>query len=68
VITGYLIGLVATQWLIAVVAGKAMEVLWQVVKSDAIEARLAGGIVAGVGAFLVLETAEAATFAVLGLG
>ena len=67
VIAGYMIGLVATQWIIAVTAGKAMEVLWGVAHSEAIEARLAGGIVAGVGAFLVLETAEAAAFAVLRL-
>ena len=67
VVAGYLIGLVATQWLIAVAAGKAMEVLWGVAHSEAIEARLAGGIVAGVGAFLVLVTAEAAALSIIRL-
>ncbi|MEM7211745.1 MAG: HupE/UreJ family protein, partial [Pseudomonadota bacterium] len=68
VIVGYLLGLAATQWLIAVGAGRAIQKIWGAVSADAIQSRLAGGIVAGVGAFLVLETGESAAFAALGLG
>lgn len=68
VIAGYLIGLAVTQWLIAVAAGYALRKIWGAVSADAIQSRLAGGVVAGVGAFLVLEAAEGAAFAALGLG
>lgn len=68
VIVGYLLGLALTQWLVAVGAGLALKRLWGAVSADAIQARLAGGVVAGVGAFLVLETVEGAAFAALGLG
>lgn len=68
VIVGYLLGLGVTQWLIAVGAGLALKKLWGAVSADAIQSRLAGGVVAGVGAFLVLETVEGAAFAALGIG
>ena len=68
VIVGYLIGLAVTQWLIAIAAGYAMRKVWGAVSADAIQSRLAGGLVAGVGAFLVLEAAEGAAFSALGLG
>ena len=68
VIAGYLIGLAVTQWLIAVLAGQTMQKLWGAVPAEAIQSRLAGGIVAGAGAFLVLESVEGAAFAALGLG
>ena len=67
VIIGYLLGLSATQWVIAVVAGWAITRLGAVA-ADAMPARLAGGLVAGAGLFLVLEAAEGAAFAALGLG
>lgn len=68
VIVGYLIGLAVTQWLIAIAAGYAMRKVWGAVSADAIQSRLAGGLVAGVGAFLVLEAVEGAAFSALGLG
>ena len=67
VIVGYLIGLFAVQWAIAVGAGWAIARLGAVT-ADAVHARLAGGLVAGAGLFLVLEAAEGAAFAALGLG
>ncbi len=67
VVLGYLIGLAATQWAIAVGAGWAISRLGAMA-ADAMPARLAGGVVAGAGAFLVLEAAEGAAFAALGLG
>jgi hypothetical protein len=42
--------------------------VWNGVSADAISARMSGAVVAGVGAFLVLEVAEGAAFAALGLG
>ena len=67
VIVGYLIGLFAVQWAIAVAAGWVVARLGATT-ADAIQARLAGGLVAGAGLFLVLEAAEGAAFAALGLG
>lgn len=66
VVAGYLIGLAATQWAIAVGAGWAATSLAG--SAGAIQPRLAGAAVAGVGAFLVLERVEGAAFAALGLG
>ena len=66
VILGYLIGLAAIQWAVAVGAGWTIARLGAVA-ADAMPARLAGGMVAGAGAFLVLEAAEGAAFAALGL-
>ena len=63
VIVGYLIGLAAIQWPIAVAAGKTASIA-----ATAMPARLAGGMVAGAGLFLVLEAAEGAAFAAIGLG
>ncbi|MEM7509031.1 MAG: HupE/UreJ family protein [Pseudomonadota bacterium] len=68
VVTGYLLGLAATQWAVAVGAGMAVSRIWGAVEAQALSARLAGGLVAGAGAFLVLEAAEGAAFAALGIG
>ncbi|MEM7423625.1 MAG: HupE/UreJ family protein [Pseudomonadota bacterium] len=68
VVAGYLIGIAVTQWVIAVAAGFAIMRLWGALSAEAVPARLAGGLVAGVGGFLVLESAEAAVFSALGLG
>lgn len=68
VLGGYLIGLAAIQWAIAVAAGWAVSRLWGAATADAAPARLSGAVVAGVGAFLVLEAAEGAAFAALGIG
>ena len=66
VIAGYLVGLAVTQWAIAVGAGWLAR--RAAASAGAIEPRLAGGIVAGAGALLVLEAAEGAAFAALGIG
>jgi urease accessory protein len=58
VLVGYLIGLGITQYAIAVGAGWAALKLWHATASTAIQPRLAGAMVAGVGMFLVLENAE----------
>lgn len=65
VVAGYLIGLALTQWAIAVGAGWAVARMAR--SAGAIQPRLAGAAVAGVGAFLVLEAAEGAAFAALGI-
>ena len=66
VIAGYLIGLAATQWAIAIGAGWLAR--RGAASAGAIQPRLAGGVVAGAGALLVLEAAEGAAFAALGIG
>lgn len=58
VLVGYLIGLGVTQYAIAVGAGWVATKLWQATAATAIQPRLAGAMVAGVGMFLVLENAE----------
>lgn len=58
VLVGYLIGLGVLQYGIALAAGWAARTLFKVVDASAVEARLAGAVVAGVGAFLTLETLE----------
>ena len=68
VTVGYLIGLAATQWVIAILAGKLVARLMDRIDASALPARLAGGMVAGAGAFLVLEAAEGTAFAALGWG
>ncbi|HET7408654.1 MAG TPA: HupE/UreJ family protein, partial [Paracoccaceae bacterium] len=65
VVAGYLIGLAATQWAVAVGAGRAVRRIAR--SAGAIQPRLAGAAVAGVGAFLVLEAVEGAAFAALGI-
>ncbi len=68
VIAGYLIGLAAVQWIIAIAAGKLIARLMDTLDATALPARLAGGMVAGAGVFLVLEAAEGSAFAALGWG
>ncbi|MEL6266341.1 MAG: HupE/UreJ family protein [Pseudomonadota bacterium] len=67
VTAGYLIGLAACQWAIAVAAGHAVTGLLGARAASATAARLSGALVAGAGAFLVLEVVEGAAFAALGL-
>lgn len=67
VIAGYLIGLAATQYIIALTAGWAVKSLLNATEASAVQARLAGAVVAGVGAFLMLEQAEGLAMAALGL-
>jgi urease accessory protein len=68
VVVGYLAGLAATQWAVAVAAGLAVTGLLGAARAADLPARLAGAGVAGAGAFLTLEAAEGAALAALGLG
>ncbi|MXU64144.1 HupE/UreJ family protein [Oceanomicrobium pacificus] len=58
VLLGYLIGLGAVQYAIALGAGWCVERLLGATEAQAMNARLAGAVVAGVGLFLTLETIE----------
>lgn len=62
VLVGYLIGLGALQYGIAVAAGTVALKLWNATESTALETRLAGAVVAGVGMFLTLENIEGIVF------
>lgn len=66
VMVGYLIGLGLIQYAIAVGAGWVVRNLWQATEATAIQARLAGAVVAGVGLFLSLENAEGLVFDMMG--
>lgn len=65
VLAGYLIGLLAVQWAIAVAAGQAMRRIWNATEASAVQSRLAGAFVAGIGGFLILEAGESAVFSAL---
>ncbi len=65
VLAGYLIGLAAIQYAIAVGAGLAVRHLLSARTASAINARLAGAMVAGVGVFLSLEILEGPLVAAL---
>lgn len=67
VLAGYLLGLSALQYALSIGAGWVALNVWKASESTAIEARLAGAVVAGVGLFLTLETLEGAAFSALGL-
>ncbi len=62
VLVGYLLGLTVTQFAIAYLAGSLI-----VKGSETIRPRLAGAVVAGVGATFLLENVEGIAFAALGL-
>lgn len=68
VLVGYLLGLAALQWAMAVGAGMAAQKIWGAAEASNIQSRLAGAAVAGVGAFLALETIEGVVFSALGIG
>ncbi len=63
---GYLLGLGVAQYLIAIAAGYILTQVVKATEATAIEARLAGAVIAGIGLFLSLENAEGAVFAALG--
>lgn len=67
VLVGYLIGLAAVQYGIALLAGQVVKTVWKATEATAIQARLAGAVVAGVGAFMTLENAEGLVFTALGI-
>jgi len=58
VLAGYLLGLGVTQFAIALVAGLVCTTLWKASQASAIQPRLAGAMVAGVGLYLALEHLE----------
>jgi len=64
---GYLLGLGVAQYLIAIFAGFIMTKVAKTTEVTAVEARLAGAVIAGIGLFLTLENAEGAAFAALAL-
>lgn len=66
VLIGYLIGLGVVQYVIALAAGWVAERLWRATEASAVQARLAGAVVAGVGLFLSLENAEGIVFELAG--
>ncbi|MCR9257339.1 MAG: HupE/UreJ family protein [Alphaproteobacteria bacterium] len=67
VLIGYLLGLAAVQYAIALGAGALMLRVTGGAE-DAVQPRLAGAMVAGVGVFLALEALEGAAFSALGVG
>ncbi|MBX2836375.1 MAG: HupE/UreJ family protein [Gammaproteobacteria bacterium] len=68
VAVGYLLGLGAAQYLIAIGTALVLRRAVSVMSAQAIQTRLAGAVVTGVGLFLTLENAETAAFAALGIG
>jgi urease accessory protein len=68
VLAGYLVGLAAVQFAIAAAAGRIAATLLHTEEAGAINARIAGAVVAGAGLLLTLEAAEGAAFAALGWG
>ena len=67
VLIGYLIGLGVLQYAMAMAAGWAAKTILGATEAGAMNARLAGAVVAGMGLFLSLENAEGIAFAALGL-
>lgn len=66
VLVGYLLGLAVVQYLVAYAAGALL--VKGVAATESMRPRLAGAVVAGVGATFLLEGIEGAAFAALGLG
>lgn len=66
VLIGYLIGLGVTQYAVALAAGWIVGTVLKATEATAVQARLAGAVVAGVGIFLSLENAEGIVFAAMG--
>lgn len=58
VLTGYLVGLGLTQLAIALSAGLVCRMLWKVSHPRALQPRLAGAMVTGIGLYLTLEQFE----------
>ena len=66
VLIGYLVGLSAIQYAIALGAGWLVAKVLGALTARAIQARLAGAVVAGVGLFLTLENVEGIVFDLMG--
>ncbi len=67
VLTGYLLGLGILQYGVAMGSGWVAKTLFNATEASAINARLAGAVVAGIGVFLTLENLEGFAFAALGI-
>ena len=67
VLAGYLIGLGVIQYAICLVFGWIVRSVWKTAEASALQPRLAGAVVGGVGLFLTLEVIEGAAFSALGL-
>ncbi len=57
-IVAYLLGLALTQWAIAVAAGLVAVRLWREAGQGALQTRLAGAVMAGIGAAFLFEVLE----------
>lgn len=68
VLLGYLVGLAAVQYGIALGAGYVAEKVLGATEASAVNARLAGAMAAGVGVFLALEMLEAPVVSLLAAG
>jgi len=68
VLVGYLVGLGALQYAIAVGTGWFVAGYMKATEARAVRVRMAGAMIAGAGAFLMLENVEGMAFAVLGVG
>ena len=66
VLIGYLVGLSAIQYAIALGAGWLVAKVLGALTAQAIQERLAGAVVAGVGLFLTLENVEGIVFDLMG--
>ncbi len=66
VLVGYLIGLGVLQYGIALAAGFAAKTFLKATEAEAVHARIAGAVVAGVGVFLTLENVEGIVFDAMG--
>ena len=67
VLIGYLIGLGALQYTVALGAGWLIKNVFKASEATAVNARLTGALVAGMGLFLTLESIEGVVFTALGL-
>jgi len=66
VLVGYLLGLGVVQYLVALAAGWLVGTALKATEATAVQARIAGAVVAGVGVFLTLENAEGLVFQAMG--
>lgn len=67
VLFGYLLGLGVLQFAVAMGAGWLAKTVFAATEASAINARLAGAVIAGMGVFLTLENIEGLVFSALGL-
>ena len=66
VLLGYLLGLGVIQYLISAASGWIALNVWKATEAAAIQTRIAGAVVAGIGLFLSLENVEGIIFDAMG--